>query len=98
MKAETLEGIEIDRCPTCKGLFLDKSEFEQMIVRRISADTFAYSLLSDTMDEVPALCTRCDAPMAAHIGPANIRVDVCNSCGGLFLDQGEFAALQLHGS
>ena len=43
MTAETFEGIEIDRCSACRGMFFDKGELEQMIVRKISADTFAYS-------------------------------------------------------
>jgi Zn-finger nucleic acid-binding protein len=26
MRSETYEGIKIDRCPACKGMFLDRGE------------------------------------------------------------------------
>lgn len=99
MKPETYEGIEIDRCPVCKGMFFEKGELEQMIVRQVSgADTFAFSSTSDVMDDVAAHCTRCDQDMIAHTGAADLRVDICEKCGGIFLDQGELATVQLHRS
>ena len=98
MRAETFEGIEIDRCAVCKGMFLQKGELEQLIIRSAAADTFAFSAMSDAMDEVPAHCTRCGEDMDAVMGPADLRVDMCNKCGAIFLDQGELATLQLHRS
>lgn len=98
MKRETFAGIEIDRCPVCKGMYFDKGELEQMIIKNQTADTFAFSAMSDAMDQVPAHCTRCDLPMTAHKGPADLLVDVCDKCGGIFLDQGELATLQLQRS
>jgi len=50
------------------------------------------------MDAVAAHCHRCDKPMTAGTGPAELRIDRCEECGGIFLDQGELATLQLHGS
>ncbi|MBW2732340.1 MAG: zf-TFIIB domain-containing protein [Deltaproteobacteria bacterium] len=98
MKPETHKNTEIDRCPVCKGMFFEKGELERMIITNASADTFAFSAMSDAMDEVTAHCTRCDVPMKAHTGLADLRVDMCDTCGGIFLDQGELATLQLHDS
>jgi hypothetical protein len=34
LKAETLDGVEIDRCTFCEGLFLDAGEIEQLFLKR----------------------------------------------------------------
>lgn len=99
MKIETLSGIEIDRCPVCKGIYLDKGEFEKLVVLEAgTGDSFAFSAISDAMDEVPAYCPHCEHDMVSNVGPADLKVDRCEKCGGIFLDQGELATLQLHSS
>ncbi len=100
MKAETFEGIEIDRCPSCKGMYLDKGELKGMIAKKMgnTADTLNFSSTSDQMDAVPGHCPRCDLDMVVVKGPGDVKVDVCRQCGGAFLDQGELATLQLYTS
>jgi uncharacterized protein len=34
LAAETLDGIEIDRCTFCEGFFLDAGEIEQLFLKR----------------------------------------------------------------
>lgn len=34
LEAETLDGIEIDRCTFCEGYFLDAGEIEQLFLKR----------------------------------------------------------------
>jgi hypothetical protein len=34
LRAEVLEGIEIDRCTFCEGYFLDAGEIEQLYLKR----------------------------------------------------------------
>jgi hypothetical protein len=34
LKAEDLEGIEIDRCTFCEGFFMDAGEFEELYLKR----------------------------------------------------------------
>jgi hypothetical protein len=34
MKTETLEGIEIDRCAFCEGVFLDQGEIEELFLKK----------------------------------------------------------------
>ncbi len=31
MQAEDLEGIEIDKCPSCLGIYFDNAELEQLL-------------------------------------------------------------------
>jgi hypothetical protein len=34
LRAEVLEGIEIDRCTFCEGIFLDAGEIEQLFLKQ----------------------------------------------------------------
>jgi Zn-finger nucleic acid-binding protein len=95
MQTATFEGIELDRCDICRGIFFDRGELDQMIQRKVpGADALAYAALSETMDELAAICPRCEREMAPRIGAAQIKMDVCDKCDSVFLDQGELAALQ----
>lgn len=98
MKPEIYEGIEVDRCPACKGIYFEKGELKGMIAKKMgnTADTLVFSSTSDQMDDVAAHCFRCDRDMATVKAKGDIKVDVCQLCGGAFLDQGEFATLQLY--
>ena len=99
MKTETISGVEFERCPVCKGMYFDAGELERMLTLDVgTGDTFAFSAISDAMDEVSAYCPHCEKEMGASVGPADVRVDRCGSCGGIFLDQGELATLQVHNS
>jgi Zn-finger nucleic acid-binding protein len=97
MKEEVFEGIAIDRCPVCKGIFLDQGELEGLLAKRLAdkVDAFAFTATSDVMDNVHGICPRCARPMDAAVGPEGIRVDWCPGCQGMFLEQGELATLQL---
>ena len=97
MRTETFNDVEIERCPVCKGIFFDKGELEALAQADTgTADTFAFSPISDVMDSVAASCPRCEKPMAAQVdGESGVRIDSCGECGGTFLDQGELATLQL---
>lgn len=97
MRQEELAGATIERCPVCKGMYFDKGEIERLATLEVgTGDTFAFSPISDAMDEVAAYCPRCERDMVAYTGPADVRIDRCEACGGSFLDQGELATLQLH--
>ena len=100
MIRETYEGIEVDRCPACKGLYLDIGELKGLINKNMgnTADTLGFSSTSDHMNKVRAFCFRCKKDMQAMIGPGDIRVEKCPECRSIFLDQGELASLQLYKS
>lgn len=97
MKPETVEEVTFERCAVCKGIFLDKGEFEKLLEDGLGAvvDTFAFSAVSETMDALQARCPKCARDMAATTGPGGLRLDRCPGCEGVFLDQGELASLQL---
>jgi Zn-finger nucleic acid-binding protein len=97
MKEETFSGITIDRCPVCKGIYLDKGELDALLAKKLgpAVDQFAFTATSDVMDAVSGTCPRCNQEMEPVVGPEGIRVDQCMKCEGVFLEQGELATLQL---
>lgn len=98
MKKEIFEGLEIDRCPTCKGIFLDKGELTKLIKAEQASgvDSLKFSHTSDMMDDVPAICPRCNKEMTRTKAPGDVVVDLCEGCAAIFLDQGELATIQLN--
>ncbi len=99
MSQEVYEGTEIDRCPTCRGMYFDRGELRRMARLDVgTGDTLAFSAISDTMDKIKAHCHKCAVDMTPQMGPAGIRIDKCPKCSGIFLDEGELATLQLHGN
>ena len=98
MKKEIYEGVEIDRCPGCKGVFLDKGELTKLVKADQGniVDDLKFSPTSDIMDAMAAHCPRCDRDMRAYDVPGEVTVNLCESCAAIFLDQGELATIQLH--
>lgn len=98
MNQETFEGVEIDRCPACKGIFLDKGELTKLVKsdQGNTVDDLKFSPTSDIMDAMAAHCPRCDRDMTAATVPGDVTVNLCESCAAIFLDQGELATIQLH--
>jgi len=96
MEKKRYQGVEIDRCPVCQGIFLDKGELEHLIEENLGthADNLQEASGYDT-DEMEAHCPRCRKQMLRLEGPGNINMDWCDSCEAVFLDKGELASLQL---
>jgi uncharacterized protein len=95
MEKKSFEGIEVDRCFGCGGLFLDKGELQDIDNRKLAAliDITVKGQKAEVMDKQPAHCHRCDHPMIALKGAGDITFDWCDQCEGMFFDRGELAAL-----
>ena len=39
LRRSTRQGIEIDRCPTCHGIWLDRGELEKIVARSMDGDS-----------------------------------------------------------
>jgi hypothetical protein len=90
----TFEGLEIDLCPKCGGLWLDRGE----ITRTAKLPTEELARLRTLLtgrSGPPPVPTENKAPCPACPGSLNevmlgdVHVDYCNKCHGLFLDKGE---------
>ncbi|MFT5140306.1 MAG: PAT family beta-lactamase induction signal transducer AmpG [Lysobacterales bacterium] len=97
MEQIEVDGVEIDRCETCKGIWFDEGEV-QLLKDKETA------LLIDTGDEADGEkynvldsypCPRCGGTMIRKVDPTqkHIWYETCSSCDGSFFDAGEFRDL-----
>jgi membrane associated rhomboid family serine protease len=86
-----IRKVELDVCPDCRGVFLDRGELERLLPGFHSADMRA--VRRTVHHRANGLtCPPCKKPMLRlRYGPVatTFVLDRCVSCGGLWLDRGE---------
>jgi Zn-finger nucleic acid-binding protein len=88
--AETEHGIEVDRCSTCNGRWLDHKELDDLEATVPSTDaerraTIAFGERPGELD-----CPVCSKRMTAFNYRAyNLELDACKEAHGYWLDAGE---------
>jgi membrane associated rhomboid family serine protease len=93
-----VEGVQLDLCPACRGVWLDPGELARM--RGARADLPAGGELVTSGERALAtstsICPRCDGAFEtlefAH-GTA-LYIDRCKSCHGIWLDAGELKRIR----
>lgn len=84
MRAFDAGSVELDRCTFCNGLWFDGGELEQVLGKRLAAKLDPLT--------TSRKCPVCAVGMrAAEVG--GLRVEFCETCHGVFLDDGELRAL-----
>ena len=84
-----LKGIEIDRCPQCKGTWLDHPELDQLEDTVLDRDEIKGTMVY-AVRESDLSCPRCEGPMRTFNYRAyNLPIDECESQHGFWLDEGE---------
>lgn len=95
MKKEEVEtfgpNIIIDVCPNCKGIWLDKGELGKLLKDKKLTNYLTKHI--GTKSRSPMICPKCANTMDIEKAD-NIEVDVCLTCGGVWLDQGELDRLK----
>jgi Zn-finger nucleic acid-binding protein len=95
MKAEFVQklgpDVRIDVCGKCGGSWYDRGELAQTIENRSMADKLTEDPIRGTMG--PIACPRCGDRMRVR-KEWDVEVDVCISCGGVWLDHGELEELE----
>jgi Zn-finger nucleic acid-binding protein len=98
-----VEGLKVEICSTCKGMFLDPGELNELAGD--SSGDFEYcTAIDDRLDtedlEGEARCPKCeDRPVMRKVefnSLTDIVLDYCDGCGGLWLDQGELEQIRTH--
>lgn len=84
-------NIIFDVCPKCKGLWLDKGELGKLLKDRKLTNYLTKHI--GTKSRSPMVCPRCSMTMDIEKAD-DIEVDVCLTCGGVWLDQGELEKLK----
>jgi Zn-finger nucleic acid-binding protein len=95
MQTVFYEGVAIQLCMTCKGIFLSKKKLG------IIEDSREIEIPKDTPIprngvEVLRHCPKCEDVMK-KVPYGNIRsttIDYCGMCTGIWLDKGELASIQ----
>jgi Zn-finger nucleic acid-binding protein len=89
------DGIEVDFCPDCRGVWLDEGELEQLLHGREAA-----LRLIDWKSGAKGKrhCPRCTAAMRiVHLPNSGPEIDVCPEACGIWFDRGELrAAVRAH--
>ncbi|MDH3716182.1 MAG: zf-TFIIB domain-containing protein [Gammaproteobacteria bacterium] len=97
MELLTYEGVEVDRCIGCKGLWIDGGEMEALRIRKAAThiDIGEPSSATEVRERDKFACPRCSGGMVrmVDLNQSHIWYEKCSSCGGLFYDAGEFRDL-----
>jgi Zn-finger nucleic acid-binding protein len=97
MEAFVYEGIEVDRCSSCRGIWFDAGESDWLRNEdAASAIDVGNPSAGRQANEIKRYrCPRCDGGMLRSTDPRqpHIQYEECTSCRGSFFDAGEFAAL-----
>ena len=87
--------VEVDLCPSCGGLWLDRGEIERLgKTKSDEVDHLRQELTGGAQagfSETPTSCPACPGKLH-EVRVGRVMIDVCGQCGGLFLDRGELDA------
>ena len=103
-------GVELDRCRSCRGVWLDGRELSKLIEargREFPPDFVAAvrerlegaprGALVQTEDREPRHCPRCDVPLRIfnYAYSTGVMVDRCPVCKGIWTDKGEIEQIEV---
>lgn len=92
LQTNILEGVEIDQCQQCGGIWLDLGELSQLREHKnLSVNQSTHNI----QDNKPANCPKGHGSMIRvhDLNRPNIVLDSCSVCHGLWLDAGELEKL-----
>lgn len=83
------QGLEVDSCPECFGIWFDREELKEFIQRPELAQRLAEGAANATPNGGgERLCPSCKIALTeSSLG--EVSVDLCFRCRGIWLDQGE---------
>jgi len=88
-----IRGVEIDRCPACGGVVLDKGESETIDALGLAHIVEGGEVATLQHRTTAARCYECSKEMIALRGAGDVEYDWCDGCERLFFDRGELTAL-----
>jgi serine/threonine protein kinase/Zn-finger nucleic acid-binding protein len=92
-----LEGLILDRCATCRGIWFDHAEIERIVgaqkAPQLPAETEAP--LPAPLDTLIGSCPSCRVGLRSFRVPgAHASLEVCPLCLGVWFDHGELSLLE----
>lgn len=104
--SENYEGVTIDRCPHCQGVWLDKGELKAIqdnqdddfrdVSRSVLSSATASVGMAQAETEKSRTCVSCDAKLIKreYNFASQIIIDNCPNGHGMWLDKTELSRLQ----
>lgn len=96
LQTAKLEGIEVDICKNCGGIWFDKEELgEATKVSPVEIQKLTTLLEEnknvDKIEDTELQCPKCNIPMFKYryMYTSNIYIDSCERCEGIWIDKGE---------
>ena len=87
------KGVELDTCPMCKGMWLDKGELESLL----DEDATHFLDIPETATQAQQRnCPKCNVKLFQFFYPGTtVMVDSCQQCHGVWLDDEEFTVINI---
>ena len=87
-----LQGVKVDLCTGCQGMWFDRGELEKASGAKLSGAEGSAVAAKGRLTRL--ICPACSAYLHERslLRRAEIMVDRCPHCSGLFLDKGEYSA------
>jgi Zn-finger nucleic acid-binding protein len=96
LKEIPFQGIKVDSCSSCKGYWFEKDELRIAKDKKEEMLSFMDIDLWESdekfrISKENLLCPECSLPLyEVNYGDSNVKIEVCNMCEGIWLDEGEF--------
>ncbi len=89
-----LDKVEIDYCPSCKGIWLDSGELELLMESKDVETKFKHFKTAGNIKEKKYHCPICNKKMdKVEFENSKIILDKCKNDHGLWFDKGELNSL-----
>jgi Zn-finger nucleic acid-binding protein len=81
------EGISLQRCAECEGIWVDSTDLNPILLRH-ALPVLGLIGGKANLEEIAVTCPECDVDLTVIEGNdrAGTRYDTCESCGGIWLD------------
>jgi uncharacterized protein len=102
METVTIDAIELDECPNCKGIWFDADELNKVLeldkaeVAQVDSTIDLEKDKEVSFDRPPAFCPRCSGALEPRRYDTELPaiMEVCPRGHGIWLDNGEL--LEIH--
>jgi Zn-finger nucleic acid-binding protein len=90
----TIEGVDLDFCSACKGIWFDKDELAFMT--ELASDLPHPQAARTEGKPTEFECPRCETPLEElrYVPARDLLLDRCPGCQGVWLDKGELKKVE----
>ena len=88
MQHHCIESVVLDHCPNCDGLWAERNELAKLIGSDGNLRS-TFGVRKDTGLNCPTGCKETLRETAYSNLDAALKLDLCDHCGGVFMDSGE---------